>query len=121
MKIPLPGLIKPVGLGDMAKAVTSAVGVKPCGGCRKRAERMNRALTFTPADPPSSELPGATVGELYSAEIPGPVVGGSIPPGLTLDSRTRILSGTPTVSGRYAFYVSDGGRLRTLEMGIGAI
>jgi hypothetical protein len=31
------------GLGDAVAAATKAVGVKPCGGCRRRQEAMNRA------------------------------------------------------------------------------
>lgn len=31
------------GLGDAMAAATKAVGVKPCGGCRKRQRRLNRA------------------------------------------------------------------------------
>ena len=30
------------GLGDVVKNITSAVGIKPCGGCQKRREAMNR-------------------------------------------------------------------------------
>lgn len=31
------------GLGDAVAAATKAVGVKPCGGCRRRQEALNRA------------------------------------------------------------------------------
>jgi hypothetical protein len=31
------------GLGDAVAAATTAVGVKPCGGCARRKEAMNRA------------------------------------------------------------------------------
>lgn len=34
------------GLGDVVAAVTKAVGIKPCGGCQKRRERLNRAFPF---------------------------------------------------------------------------
>ena len=30
------------GLGDAIARVTSAVGLKPCGGCRRRQQRLNR-------------------------------------------------------------------------------
>ena len=36
---PVPG----PGLGDAVHAATTAVGVKPCGGCQRRREAMNRA------------------------------------------------------------------------------
>ena len=31
------------GLGDVVAAATGAVGVKPCGGCKKRQQALNRA------------------------------------------------------------------------------
>lgn len=37
---------EPVGLGDVVKRVTSAVGVRLCGGCSQRAETLNRKLQF---------------------------------------------------------------------------
>lgn len=48
-QIRLPGFVsdKEIGLGDVIKRATSAVGVRPCGGCRKRAEALNRRVTFT--------------------------------------------------------------------------
>jgi hypothetical protein len=33
----------PVRLGDAIAAATSAVGVRPCGGCKRRQEKLNRA------------------------------------------------------------------------------
>jgi len=36
-----------VGLGDVLKRATSAVGVKPCGGCERRAAALNRWLVFS--------------------------------------------------------------------------
>ncbi len=36
------------GLGDMVAAATAALGVKPCGGCKKRAASLNAMLQFTP-------------------------------------------------------------------------
>jgi hypothetical protein len=34
------------GLGDVVAAATKALGIKPCGGCQKRRERLNRAFPF---------------------------------------------------------------------------
>lgn len=48
MRIPLPGLRRQVGLGEAIKAGTSAVGIKPCGGCQKRAAWLDRHLVFVP-------------------------------------------------------------------------
>ncbi len=42
----VPGLRKDVGLGDAVKVATSMFGIKPCGACQKRAERLNQMLTF---------------------------------------------------------------------------
>ncbi|HEY3496794.1 MAG TPA: hypothetical protein VGK73_18980 [Polyangiaceae bacterium] len=35
-----------MGLGDVVKHVTSAVGIKPCSGCQRRAEALNRFAQF---------------------------------------------------------------------------
>lgn len=34
------------GLGDVVASATSAVGIKPCSGCAKRQESLNRAFPF---------------------------------------------------------------------------
>ncbi len=36
-----------VGLGDAIKHVTYAVGIRPCGGCERRAAALNRWLVFS--------------------------------------------------------------------------
>ena len=48
-RIALPGFItdEEMGLGDLFKRVTYAVGVRPCGGCESRAAVLNRWLIFT--------------------------------------------------------------------------
>ena len=45
----LPGFItdEEVGLGDVIKRATSAIGIKPCGGCKRRAAALNRWMVFT--------------------------------------------------------------------------
>ena len=45
----LPGFLieKEVALGDAIKRVTSAMGIRPCGGCEKRAAALNRWMTFS--------------------------------------------------------------------------
>lgn len=46
----LPGFLsdeQEVGLGDVIKRATSLAGIKPCSGCGRRADSMNRWLTFT--------------------------------------------------------------------------
>ncbi|MDJ0841341.1 MAG: hypothetical protein QNK37_32825 [Acidobacteriota bacterium] len=37
-----------VGLGDVVKKVTTKMGFKPCDGCNKRAQVLNRWVSFTP-------------------------------------------------------------------------
>jgi hypothetical protein len=48
MEIKVPFLNESIGAGDLVKAATTAVGVKPCPPCQKRAEALNRILRFTP-------------------------------------------------------------------------
>ena len=45
----LPGFIsdKEVGLGDVIKRATYAMGIKPCGGCERRAATLNRWMVFS--------------------------------------------------------------------------
>jgi hypothetical protein len=45
----LPGFIidEEIGLGDVIKRATSYVGIKPCGGCRRRAAALNRWMVLT--------------------------------------------------------------------------
>jgi hypothetical protein len=45
----LPGFLieEDVGLGDVVKRMTYAMGIKPCGGCEDRANALNRWLTFS--------------------------------------------------------------------------
>ena len=45
----LPGFVtdEDIGLGDVIKHATYAVGIKPCGGCERRAAALNRWLVFT--------------------------------------------------------------------------
>lgn len=37
---------EPLGLGDAIKRATSAVGIKPCGGCAQRAARLNSRVVL---------------------------------------------------------------------------
>ena len=48
-RVRLPGFIKEeeIGLGDVIKRVTYAMGIKPCPGCVKRAAALNRWMRFT--------------------------------------------------------------------------
>lgn len=44
----LPGFItdEEIGLGDVVKRTTSYFGIRPCGGCERRAAALNRWLVF---------------------------------------------------------------------------
>jgi hypothetical protein len=39
---------EPVGVGQVVKRVTGAVGVKPCAPCEQRAARLDRWLRIEP-------------------------------------------------------------------------
>lgn len=62
----------------------------------------------------TATLPTATIGQAYSATVAatgtGPILfaleSGTLPPGLTLDPETGIISGTPTTVGSYTFEIS---------------
>lgn len=47
-KVRLPGFLvdDEIGLGDVIKRATSAIGIKPCEGCQRRAARLNRWMSF---------------------------------------------------------------------------
>ncbi len=38
---------KQIGLGDVIKQATSAIGFQPCAGCEHRAAALNRMLVFS--------------------------------------------------------------------------
>jgi len=48
-RVRLPGFLieEEIGLGDVIKKVTYAIGIKPCAGCEKRAAALNRWMHFT--------------------------------------------------------------------------
>lgn len=48
-RVRLPGFLieDETGLGDLIKKATYAIGIKPCGGCEKRAAALNRWMTFS--------------------------------------------------------------------------
>jgi hypothetical protein len=47
--IRLPGFVsdEDIGLGDVIKHATASIGIRPCGGCLRRAESLNRRIVFT--------------------------------------------------------------------------
>jgi hypothetical protein len=48
-RVRLPGFVRDedIGLGDAVKRMTYAMGVRPCGGCERRAAAMSRWMVFT--------------------------------------------------------------------------
>ena len=48
-RVRLPGFLidEEIGLGDAIKRVTYAMGIKPCGGCEKRAAALNQWMHFS--------------------------------------------------------------------------
>ena len=48
-RVRLPGFLieEEIGLGDAIMRVTYAMGIKPCGGCEKRAAALNRWAHFS--------------------------------------------------------------------------
>lgn len=48
-RVRLPGFLveEDVGLGDVIKRVTYAMGINPCSNCEKRATALNRWMHFT--------------------------------------------------------------------------
>lgn len=48
-RLRLPGFVadQEIGLGDIIKRATYAMGIKPCGGCERRAAVLNQWMTFT--------------------------------------------------------------------------
>jgi hypothetical protein len=63
-----------VRVGDAIAAATSAVGVRPCGGCKRRKEKLNRAFdlsTVRSASGRPRDLPPAVPVRLASSLLVG--------------------------------------------------
>ncbi len=73
MEISVPFLKEPVGAGDVVKAATSAVGIKPCSPCEERRKLMNAGLQFVPRENPWGKPPAVPEGWVResSYEAPG--------------------------------------------------
>ncbi len=48
-RIRLPGFVRDedIGLGRAIKYATTRVGIRPCGGCERRAAALDRRVIFT--------------------------------------------------------------------------
>ncbi len=48
-KVRIPGFVRDedIGLGDAIKRITYALGIRPCGGCERRAAGLDSFLVFT--------------------------------------------------------------------------
>ena len=50
IRIRLPGFIRTgdeIGLGEVIKRATATAGIRPCGGCQRRAAALDRRIVFT--------------------------------------------------------------------------
>ena len=49
IRVRLPGFLSDheIGLGDAIKRATSSLGIRPCGGCARRAAALNGWMVFT--------------------------------------------------------------------------
>ncbi len=49
-RVQLPGFVikEEVGLGDLIKSATSVAGIRPCGGCSRRASALNGRIVLAP-------------------------------------------------------------------------
>jgi len=47
-RVRLPGFVSDddIGLGDVITKSTSALGIRPCGGCAERSATLNRWVVF---------------------------------------------------------------------------
>ena len=52
MDLRIPFLKDSIGAGSALQALTSAVGIAPCGGCQERAAKLDRALRFVGKEEP---------------------------------------------------------------------
>jgi len=48
-RVRMPGFLtdEDIGLGDVIKKATSYMGIKPCGGCGRRAAALNQWIVFS--------------------------------------------------------------------------
>jgi hypothetical protein len=48
-RVRLPGFIsdEDIGLGDVIKRATYAIGIRACGGCERRAAALDRWMVFS--------------------------------------------------------------------------
>ena len=51
MDIRVPFLNHEIGAGDVVKAATAVVGVKPCTPCEERRKKLNQAVRLVPREP----------------------------------------------------------------------
>ena len=48
IRIQVPGVRRAVGLGQAVKRVTTSLGIRPCGGCHRRASALDRFVVLVP-------------------------------------------------------------------------
>ena len=57
MRIPMRGISRPVGLGDVVHGALAAMRIPQCGPCKQRQARMNQAVQFVPRKVPQAPRP----------------------------------------------------------------
>ena len=100
-------------IGDGASLNTGSHKVIVNGGTLTGGDKITGTVKYAPTITTES-LPNGTVGTSYSqtlaatgdAPITWSVTSGSLPAGLTLDTSTGAISGTPTTGGTYNFTVT---------------
>lgn len=47
---PKKGEMRITGLGDTIEKITKTIGIKPCGGCKKRRDKLNKLFPYKNED-----------------------------------------------------------------------
>ncbi len=72
MEARIPFLKEPIGAGDVVKAATSALGIKPCTPCEERRKRLNAAFKLMPREQPWGKYPAIPEGWVREASLDTP-------------------------------------------------
>jgi subtilisin family serine protease len=115
--------------GSPTTAGTYSFTVQVTDGPQTDSQALSIVVSPAPLTITTSSLPGGTVGQSYSQTLNATggqtpytwsVSTGSLPPGLSLNPATGVVSGTPTSAGTFGFtaQVSDGTQTDTQTLSI---